>query len=67
MRDSDLLPLSITYRQYDTLMRLIEALENPELLIGQRLNTPIARRIAEGNQIQKLVAPIREQVLGRKR
>ena len=47
MRDSDLMPLSITYRQYDALIRLIKGLESPEFILSDRPNTPIARRIDE--------------------
>jgi hypothetical protein len=45
MRDSDQNPLSITHRQYQELMQLIEFLKSPGL-VGGRADTPIARRIA---------------------
>ena len=47
MRDSDLLPLSITHRQYDALMSLIKYLQGQRSMLAGRLNTPIARRTAE--------------------
>jgi hypothetical protein len=65
MRDSDLLPLSVTYRQYDALMRLIEAIQGQQLILGNRLNTPIARRIAELKAREEKMAPELEKMLGK--
>jgi hypothetical protein len=42
MRDSDQNPLSISHRQYDELMQLVEYLMGP----AGRENTPIARVVA---------------------
>jgi hypothetical protein len=68
MRDSDLMPLSITYRQYDALIRLITCLEQP---LDDRPNTPIARRIDElktrTDELKKIlqtVAPELQKKLG---
>jgi hypothetical protein len=47
MRDSDLMPLSITYRQYDALLRLINYLRGKSSMLAGRLNTPVARRTDE--------------------
>lgn len=47
MRDSDLLPLSITHRQYEALIRLIDDLQQQQVMLADRLNTPITRRIDE--------------------
>ena len=46
MRDSDLTPLSITHRQYDELMQLIESLKSaPDA--APRPQSPIARQISD--------------------
>jgi hypothetical protein len=56
MRDSDLLPLSITYRQHAALMQLIDDLQSQRFMLGGRVNTPIARRIDELTQRQATAA-----------
>jgi hypothetical protein len=54
MRDSDLFPLSITFRQYDALMRVIDRLA----LTKGRPDSPIARKIKSefGRKYEKIAA-----------
>lgn len=61
MRDSDLLPLSITYRQHDALMRLIDDLKAQQFMLGERLNTPIARTIDRLGQRRAAIPPELQQ------
>ncbi len=44
MRDLDQNPLSVTHRQHDALMQLIQSLKNPVIVAG-RAESPIARTI----------------------
>jgi len=55
MRDSDLCPLSITFRQYDALMRVIKRLASKE---GRRPDSPIAQKIKRefGRKFKKIAA-----------
>jgi hypothetical protein len=62
MRDSDLMPLSITYRQYDALLRLINYLRGKSSMLAGRLNTPVARRTDE---LEQRRATIPRHLLGK--
>jgi hypothetical protein len=57
MRDSDFLPLSITYRQYHALMELIRYLRRRGSMLVDRPDTPVARRTFELETRQAALPP----------
>ena len=71
MRNSDLLPLSITHRQYDALIQLINDLQQQQVMLAGRLNTPITRRIDElktrTHELKKVLQTVAPKLLNKLR